>query len=85
MSQREEKQQQIKSLDDLGAFKAKEHLEALEKKIKIRQEAQQQKQLETSLKAQHIVEQSRLGYDKHTALFDSISQNNILQVIKKQD
>jgi hypothetical protein len=36
MTQKEEKHQQIKSLDDLNALKAKEHLEALEKKIKNR-------------------------------------------------
>lgn len=36
MSEKEKKQQQIKSLDDLSAMKAKEHLHAIESKIKTR-------------------------------------------------
>ena len=46
---------------------------------------QNQKVHETSLKATQSVEQSKLGYEKHVAIHDSLNEQHIIQVMNKAD
>ena len=69
----------------MEALKAKEHLTNLESKIKHRNQAYQNKVLETVHKASSSVNASKEGYEKYSQMRDKLLEQKTLHVLQKND
>ena len=83
MTTKEKRRDHMRSLDDLEALKAREHLNHMNNEAKVRQDKHQHVVLETSKKAHQFVEQSKEGYDKHNIIFESLTDRRANNILKK--
>lgn len=83
MTSKEKKREHLRSLDDLEAVKATDHLSEIHSKQKIKRDMHNYCVLETAKKAHQFVEQSKEGYDKHSVIFECLTDRKATEILKK--